>query len=444
MAHIEIADNFPAPQAINLSAEKIRCSYWLTDRKRHCSRPVKMDPDAARKLQKNLADIHRAKSPPTSDLCSSVIEDLLERSCCWQHKTKLHYGTLLGGEVRRRWRDQLNAVKSERTAVGTTLAASSSAVNDRPGICRVETSAARQTVPRQNLRSGRHVAHPEPGREDDVAHTPAPDFLPMQKPGRTVAQKLLRGPTSEQLRRTRDLYAYGRKSSPGMLKIGVSVNVEARLEDWSRSCLYRPILKHHLKNVPCAQLVEGLTHSELLPFWRREIRCKHNPDCPTQHKEWFEVDDAVAFRVMDNWVKWIRLAKPYDGEGHLEPIWRSRIEDMEASGIPVTSQRLLDVFESSQRTSTARTDDALATRTGRTVLTVSSVDEAPKTSVDATRPAPVVVDVANTATVLSAIADIISSLSASQKCQLQGLLEERTPQRAFSSLPRSTRLVPAV
>jgi hypothetical protein len=265
----------------------------------------------------------------------------------------------------------------------------------------------------------------------------------MKKPGRTVAQKLLQGPTSEQLCRTRGLYAYGRPSDPDMLKIGTSIDVKGRLEQWSQSCLYQPILKHHLEDVPCAQFVEGLIHSELLQFWRREIRCRHNPDCTVQHKEWFEVDDAVAFRVMDNWVKWMRVAKPYDDEGRLKPMWRSSIEDMEANGIPVTSQRLLDVFETSQESITAPTADALATGAENTVA-VSSVDGAPETSVSATVPPPVAVEGADTATVLSAIADIISCLSASQKRQLRGLLEERTPHRGFSSLPPSRPLVPPV
>ena len=163
-------------------------------------------------------------------------------------------------------------------------------------------------------------------------------------------------------------------------------------------------------------------HFELLQYWRREKRCKHNPECPTQHQEWFEIDVETAARIMDNFARWLTVAKPYDERGVLTARWHALIKQRRSDRLPVTSQFLVDALHS---THTSGAIPPLITIIEPRIPSpprITALEETPSSPVplqESTDPDPVI----------ETVASAILSLQSEQLSRLQALLDNLTPPR---------------
>lgn len=143
---------------------------------------------------------------------------------------------------------------------------------------------------------------------------------------------------------TGSLYIFDRTSSPGHVKIGwTASSVSRRLDSWSE-CGYTPNLLFRVDGIPRAQRAETLTHYELIKEWRRERMCKAEW-CRKSHQEWFEVSKERAERILGDWAKFMKVAEPYDSNGHLKIEWNDFVRKTVKSGETVTVAMLLEHYE---------------------------------------------------------------------------------------------------
>lgn len=423
MAQFLSPDLFCSIRDLDLTASSIRCVHFIPKENRRCLNKLKFDRKAVERIQKDL-DLNYSVKGGSLSTSYTVPQVLAEKLCCHCHRPK-RQDACYAQELRP---------KRESTPNKDDSDTSSSAVpRINSGRLKTETSASRY-----NLRStgSPYTTIPsDPSMSDSL-----PEFEPMEKPSRTLERMILQGPSKTRLDNISDLYAFTRHSSPGYLKIGYSNNVARRMSQWSRSCNYQPIVRHRIKDVHMGSFIETLIHYELLKFWRRELRCKHNwPNCVTKHEEWFHIDEATAFKVMDNWVKWFRVAKPYDASGQLRGQYRLTIQGMMKQKISVTSQGLLDAFEKYSQQTTAAVDrdvDIDATTTPATAT------ERPNASTTHSN-APVAVPDGFFDT-LSAVAHLILSLTPVQRAHLQAMLDQQSTTAQGTPSHSKAPLVPPV
>ncbi|KAL5338630.1 meiotically up-regulated gene 113-domain-containing protein [Aspergillus crustosus] len=122
------------------------------------------------------------------------------------------------------------------------------------------------------------------------------------------------------------IYIFQWKGKFGYHKIGYTTNLAARLLSWEKQCgreltsdFPRPTPAGEQVPVPHIRRVEGLIHTELGPYRRKETNC---PGCSRSHQEWFDIDQELAMRVVRKWISWIR-EQPYvqvNGGSTAQPI----------------------------------------------------------------------------------------------------------------------------
>lgn len=406
MAHSLSSDLIRSIRDLDPTASTIRCVHFIPREHRRCLKTLKFDKKAVERIQKDL-DINYCVGRGLSSTHYDVPRELAEKLCCHWHRPKA-YDAFSAKEPQ---------LKREGTPIKSEHEASSSNI---PHIDDALFTTERKHSPRYNLRS--RSSPYTTVLSDPYISTTLLEFEPMEKPSMTLDRMLLRGPTKTKLNNISDLYAFTRHSSPGYLKIGYSNNVARRMSDWQRDCKYQPILRHRIRDVLMGSFIETLIHYELLKFWRRELRCKHNwPNCVKKHQEWFHIDEATAFKVMDNWVKWFKVAKPYDASGHLKEQYRLAILEMVKQKIPVTSQGLLDAFEKQSPQTTAALDRNVDTSTA--ARTAAATKPSNKSNTDQNAPFAVPDDFFDT---LSAVAHILLSLTPVQRACLQTMLDQRS------------------
>ncbi|KAI9752085.1 MAG: Adaptor for signal transduction [Chaenotheca gracillima] len=137
------------------------------------------------------------------------------------------------------------------------------------------------------------------------------------------------------------VYIYKRADLPGLVKIGLTNrdNVQTRLDEMSRTCQQTifEIVDVHQRRVRHARRVERLVHAELALWQMTLALCEA---CGRRHKEWFEIEEAVALSVVERWRAWVEMgvyatenegpeARAKDGIGankfELDPEWTSRL-----------------------------------------------------------------------------------------------------------------------
>ncbi|KAH7381441.1 T5orf172 domain-containing protein [Phaeosphaeria sp. MPI-PUGE-AT-0046c] len=124
------------------------------------------------------------------------------------------------------------------------------------------------------------------------------------------------------------IYMFWLPGKFGKIKIGRTDNLDRRLKEWNTSCKreheYLPAIpRGELPNIAHVSRIERLIHTELKEY-RRSAYCS---TCGTDHREWFEVEDALVVEVFQKWRDWI-LQRPYE----LDPIsgeWMLRPEIMD-------------------------------------------------------------------------------------------------------------------
>ena len=112
------------------------------------------------------------------------------------------------------------------------------------------------------------------------------------------------------------IYIYKDVYHSGHVKIGLTKNLEQRLDAQTRVCgrLLRLCFpkegQQSICESPHIHRVENLIHSEL-----REIRKQCYCDsCNANHREWFEVQDEIALDVVKKWLNWMRQEERYEEE----------------------------------------------------------------------------------------------------------------------------------
>jgi predicted GIY-YIG superfamily endonuclease len=105
------------------------------------------------------------------------------------------------------------------------------------------------------------------------------------------------------------IYIFWDEVNFGKLKIGRTNNLERRLHAWNRKC--RRKHSYHSNDVSLVEIapvrrIEDLIHIELQECRKRRM-CK---SCSETHKEWFDVDQKHAVRVLKKWQEW-GLRRPY-------------------------------------------------------------------------------------------------------------------------------------
>lgn len=275
------------------------------------------------------------------------LPDLIRRyavlRCCQKvHEPRLE-DTFLLDELVTRWVGELNGSHPSHAHPEPTALALPTSVSDRIA----GQSTSRPTYRRSARLNS--VREPETQQEPPRTASSPSDFTPYVQDPRYTVESKLKQPLKVRGRKTGTLYLFTRPSSPGFVKIGYTTgSLDGRMNAWEESCHYRPVVEHRLSKVPHVFRVEGLVHAELSKYWRREKRCKHNPNCPTRHQEWFEIDVDRAKAVMNKWANWMAAALPYDEDGFLKDEWVSVCWGLKKDGKTITAQTMLEnLFPSS-------------------------------------------------------------------------------------------------
>ncbi|KAF2242908.1 hypothetical protein BU26DRAFT_523906 [Trematosphaeria pertusa] len=107
---------------------------------------------------------------------------------------------------------------------------------------------------------------------------------------------------------------------PHLLKIGATMNSALRLQQIERQCGVRVERVYVSEEVQNYARAEHLVHGDLWhlcrPYW-----CSR---CATEHREWHEVDAALAVATVKRWVGFMEQ-RPYNTAGKLKAIWRHLI-----------------------------------------------------------------------------------------------------------------------
>ncbi|KAK5317275.1 hypothetical protein LTR70_005892 [Exophiala xenobiotica] len=337
-------DDFPslAIVELSLSDKDHKCIYYLPSERRRCKNKI-YDADraaAASRLQRSFdpQDIQHV------DI--ETLKDFARLNCCKSsHRHKLDDTDLID-PLALRWQAELRACTTiPRTLATMTLHAGS-----------------RQSIPLQQQRYNlRSRSAPQESSSSVIGATTNADtsgFRPhLVSPSHTVATVLAK-PLTRRDQLSGILYLYTRASSPGYVKIGLTTkSIQARFDAWSRDCGYTPLLAESFANVPHIYRVEQLVHFELAKYWRLEKQCQK---CPKQHKEWFEIAATKAGRVAGQWAEWMTVADPYEPFGTLKESWKKAIRSLQAVGVTVTAQALLDTHNTQQQRTTTFTETGSA------------------------------------------------------------------------------------
>lgn len=329
----EVSDFQSFEQLASPSAsEESNCIWYLTHLGRRCNNIVnKADRTKALVLG---ATIQRNSS---HEISLEQLKEYARLKCCNQARHRLLLTDYeLQEPLARRWLKELSESEPRPSEVPSTP--------DSPlGSDTVHEPATQgQPVPRiiqTRLRSQQSSQAELLTQRTDFADSNSSPFRPRIVPQNQSVFSKLRDPLRPRSA-TGTIYLFTRTSSPGFVKIGYSKwPAQCRLRDWEKTCGYKPILLASFDDVPHMQKVEQLIHFELADAWRVEKRCAK---CPRRHQEWFEIDTRDAIKVAEQWVEWMKKAKPYDEDKYLTDDWIYQLRRLEADGIPVTAESLLD------------------------------------------------------------------------------------------------------
>ncbi|KAI4912296.1 hypothetical protein J4E85_011029 [Alternaria conjuncta] len=127
------------------------------------------------------------------------------------------------------------------------------------------------------------------------------------------------------------VYLFWDKAYFGIVKIGYTNDLAARLKGWNTKCKRKHDYHSRMESqvvMPHVHRVEQLIHTEL-----KECRLRRQCEgCGRLHDEWFEASQAHVVKVMKKWREWI-LQEPYvqeeeSGEWVLKPEMFASLEQM--------------------------------------------------------------------------------------------------------------------
>lgn len=146
-------------------------------------------------------------------------------------------------------------------------------------------------------------------------------------------KKLLRSPINQ------DGFVYIFKAywnSKLIVKIGITKDVENRLQQLSRGCCsttLRDMTEFTSIDVILRDRVEALVHKELQAFKMDATWCK------CKHHEYFDIPPEVALKSIERWKLFVENGA-YTSEGTIDNIWAQQINELQRP-----SQEELDAFK---------------------------------------------------------------------------------------------------
>lgn len=121
------------------------------------------------------------------------------------------------------------------------------------------------------------------------------------------------------------VYGFTRLGAEDFIKIGSSIDVFHRFQDFYNQCGYKP-KPIFSASMPCAaRVMESLIHLYLHSFQRRDTRCTSlKGKCKREHTEWFEVPTRVALEAVAKWQKF-SIGIPFSDGGRLKRPWQNEV-----------------------------------------------------------------------------------------------------------------------
>lgn len=111
------------------------------------------------------------------------------------------------------------------------------------------------------------------------------------------------------------LYVFWRRGNFGLIKIGYTTcTTDKRLGQWQRQCggeIEDCHTEDHSSQVRVRNVrrLESLVHAELKDYRKLQLNCR---GCHKSHREWFDVDIALAHKVVDKWTNWFSEGERYE------------------------------------------------------------------------------------------------------------------------------------
>ncbi|EXJ76689.1 uncharacterized protein A1O5_01197 [Cladophialophora psammophila CBS 110553] len=267
------------------------------------------------------------------------LDDALLRTfnlkCCrrWHRENK--QDTALKEQICRQWKDQLFArdCGATNSVPESQVSSQTSSTVPVPTTGNSEGPVTRARASGKD--SGRRTS-PQIHTPEDVITREGSQFVRYKR--ELTMHTLLTSPLPKKFVESGILYCY---TASGLSKIGATGRqVSDRMTEKERKCAKYTRPGYQTETVPHAFHLERLSHLELeIRGCRlREISCK----CGVKHREWFDVTDREAERVICAWAEWALRARPYDAAGRLSWKWTEIVFQMERAGIPITGQALID------------------------------------------------------------------------------------------------------
>ena len=198
--------------------------------------------------------------------------------------------------------------------VGTSLQQlMASPVRSRVKTRSMPAATRSQTAPRVQPKTSRQQGF-LPSENEVLSASIFTDFRPHPKIAvhELLLKKLMQPMTKEDLQ-AQYLYVYWYPGNFGLVKIGVTKNVEERLEQWRKQCRHpiQPALDKGVVSrvkIPNGHRAEQLIHAELRDFRKKEQcgQCKRN------HIEWFQTSEQHVKRVIRKWTLFFSSAQRYE------------------------------------------------------------------------------------------------------------------------------------
>lgn len=332
MAPLPLVSNFAAFSELHSSSasEKQTCIWYLSKEKRRCKRGFN-DVDKSKAFQLRTAIL----SSPPHQVPLEQLKEYACLKCCNHHHRRAIIENGLAELLADKWQQELAHGGSLRLAgipsIPSAIAKTNTVQELQSNGQTTHRTIQTRLLSRQEAETGATPTSIVATESVRSAFRPYKSSRPQ-----SVSAKLIMPLTPSS--KLGSIYLYVRASSPGYVKIGYSHDVRSRLQEWQRSCGYKPILIAALHNVPHMQKVESLIHYQLAEAWRKEQRCKK---CFREHQEWFEIDADDAIKAAGQWCEWMRQAQPYGARGYLKGVWVEELDKLETRGSPVTAEALL-------------------------------------------------------------------------------------------------------
>ncbi|KAF1939305.1 hypothetical protein EJ02DRAFT_457067 [Clathrospora elynae] len=281
------------------------------------------------------------------------IKELVQAVSCGTHKNTAHSRL---AKLQDRVPDLAHASKEQHSTISGWMEAISN-----PKVSHVKHAEKRKDTKQATARSLTASTTPTPPsitksakQGVNVRVSYAFRFKPYQpkKQAGISVQSALLSVITEPLKKTdkKDgfIYIFWDVEHFGMVKIGRTKDLEARLEQWNRQCKRTHSYHGKLPSIPHVSRIERLMHIELKE-WRMQRMCE---GCGAMHQEWFDVKTIHAVSVFRKWQDWIEqrpyALDPQSGEWTIRP---GVIDTLAQVCEPVP-----EPTESSQKTSRHRSD----------------------------------------------------------------------------------------